>query len=170
MAIPFARRRFGERAWIPTAGYLRHLRARCELVFIRHGGTRVAGAVLCAKRDELWFAMLGIRDGDPSLAAGGVITALYAGAIERARAHGLEWIDAGQTSPFLVDGVVRYKTTWGFAPVPDPMAPLLAVRVDSQAEIARKAFDRQPVMVLTDRGLQRFAGSSAGDPVVVDRP
>lgn len=129
MIVPHVRRRFGDRAWIWSGAYMAALRRRATLLFAIRDGRRVAGACVLRSGDELWMALAGVRDGDPVLLRAGALAAVYAGTFEHARRSGAAWVDAGSTTPFLDDGVARYKRKWGLAPAPDPLSPLMAVRV-----------------------------------------
>jgi hypothetical protein len=68
-------------------------------------------------------------------------------------------VDLGRTSPFVNDGIQLFKRKWGFVPIADPLAHLVAVLVRS--DLAREAFSREPVMVEDGGGLRVYAGRSS---------
>ncbi len=156
MVQPLVRRRFGALAWEPSQALFRRLARRCELLFVRVGGQRVAGQMILRYRDEALATMLGVRGADPSLLDAGVQAALYAAFFDYARRSGADTVDVGLTSSFLNDGVAFYKRQWGLAPHHDRMAPLIALRVDLTRPGAASAFAREPLMTLTAAGLGRF--------------
>lgn len=158
MAEPLARRRFGAHAWVPSPALFRRLGRRCELLFVRVGGQRVAGQMIIRYRDEALAPLLGVRDGDPGLVRAGVQSALYAALLDHARRSGARTVDVGRTSPFLRDGVATYKRQWGFAPHCDPMSPQIALRADLAHPGVVSALEREPLLTLTDDGFGRLPG------------
>jgi hypothetical protein len=158
MAEPLARTRFGVHAWVPSPALFRRLGGRCELLFVRVGGQRVAGQMIVRHRDEALGLLLGVRDGDPSLVRAGVQSALYAALLDHARRSGARSVDVGRTLPFVRDGVAAYKRQWGFAPHCDPMSPQIALRADLAHPGVRWALEREPLLTLTDDGFGRLPG------------
>ncbi len=156
---PHASARFGEAAWLPSPYLLGRFRERGQLHFVRQGETRVGGFCSLRCGETLWVPLGGVRDGDPALLRSGVSAAVYAHALEWAGRQGCSRVDLGRTSPFLTDGVSRYKRKWGLTPVPDPLAHLPAVWVGSDA--ARLAFAREPVLAEGRKGLWVYAGGGA---------
>lgn len=160
MAEPYALRRFTGNAWLPSQTFTRQLEERGTLIFVARGARRLAGVCVIRARDKVWMPRLGVTDGDQHLARNGVITALYHGAIEWARESGAGWFDAGRTSPVWNDGIAAYKRSWGFTPSEDPLAPLIAFRIDPSHRGVARAFEREPVLISTGNGLRLFP---AGD-------
>jgi Acetyltransferase (GNAT) domain len=156
MFIPYAARRFGEEAWIPSSGYLRALRRKGTLLFLRKDGQRVAGVCMLRGGDEAWVAALGVRDGDLALMRSGAIAAAYALAIDWAKARGMRRIDFGRTSGFQLDGIARFKRKWGTSPVRDPLSRLIAIRVDPGQPALQRALEREPFLVETDGALREY--------------
>ncbi len=156
MAQPLARERFGALAWEPSPALFRGWAKRCQLLFIRVGGRRVAGEVILRHGDEAHTPLQGVRGCDFRLLEAGVQSALYAGFFDYARRSGARSVDVGLTSSFLRDGVAYYKRQWGFSPHRDRMARLIALRVDLTHPGAASAFEREPLMTLTDTGFGRL--------------
>jgi hypothetical protein len=146
---------------------LRELAARGTLVFVRLAGERVAGLAAVPRGRTLWIPLAGIRDGDPDLLHRGASAALYALSFEWARERGFERVDWGRSTSFANDGLHRYRRNWGLHPVPDPLAPLLALRLDAASPVQPSAVFREPVLIETDEGLRTLGpvGSRAGSPL-----
>ncbi|HEY7460534.1 MAG TPA: GNAT family N-acetyltransferase [Gemmatimonadota bacterium] len=167
MVVPMARARYGSRALLPSSRLLRELAARGTLVFVRLAGERVAGLAAVPRGRTLWIPLAGIRDGDPDLLHRGASAALYALSFEWARERGFERVDWGRSTSFANDGLHRYRRNWGLHPVPDPLAPLLALRLDAASPVQPSAVFREPVLIETDEGLRTLGpvGSRAGSPL-----
>lgn len=155
MLIPYTRGRFGEEAWIPSAGLMRALKRRGLLHFVRKDGRRVAGACLVCHRDEAWTVLFGTKDGDLALMREGAQAAHYSLAIDWARGLGVRRIDYGPSSAFQLDGIARVKRKWGMSAVRDPLAPLIAIRADPTKPALRRVMERQPFLVLASDGALR---------------
>jgi hypothetical protein len=156
MVIPYAARRFGDEAWIPSSGYLRALRRNGALLFMRKDGRRVAGTCVLRSGAEAWVAALGVKGGDLALMRSGAVAAVYALAIEWAKARGMRRIDFGRTSAFQLDGIARFKRKWGMSPVRDPLSRLIAIRVDPGQPALQRALEREPFLVETDGALRGY--------------
>jgi hypothetical protein len=165
MMEPHARTRFGAEVWLPNA----HLRARFRragrLHFVQRDGERVAGFVTLAHGGVLWCPVLGVRDDRPGLQRDGVMTAVYDGIARLWHASGCGTLDLGRTSPFLSDGVARVKRKWGFSPVRDRLAQLVAVRADPACAPLAQALAREPVLVLDEHGAPAPWHTAARSPV-----
>jgi hypothetical protein len=169
MLAPHARNRFGEMASIPSAREWRGIVCHARLLFVRRGNERVAGFTAIPKGEMLWSPRLGVRDA--SLLKEGVVAAGYALLFQWARENGFQRIDLGRTSPFIRDGVYRYKRKWGLAPVADPAVRFTAAAIDPACGTLRQAFARQPVLIDSGAGLRVFSGnleclSPAASPLV----
>jgi hypothetical protein len=158
MVAAQARARFGEGAWVPSRRFLRELRRVGTLHLVRLDGESVAGMCSVPRGDTVWLPLSGVRDGDPALFRRGASLATLALTFAWAREQGFRAVDAGRTSPFLSDGVQRVKRKWGLHPVVDPLAHVVAVRINSEA--VRAAFAREPVLVEGFGGLRTYAGEA----------
>lgn|GEM_PF-2305246 len=158
MVRPMARARFGAEAWIPSDRLLAQFARRGVLHIVSLEGHAVAGICSISHGDEVWIPLSGIRGGDPALLQAGAGAAALSLTYGWAREQGFRRVDAGRTSPFLRDGVAHTKRKWGLHPVPDPLVPLAAVRVGSDA--LRAAFAREPVLVETGSGLACYGGEA----------
>ena len=112
-----ARVRFGADAWFPSEHAWKRLRRRGTLLMIGDGTRDVAMAVVVPGRGgrDLWFASVGVADGDAALTRDGALTASYAAAAERARTIGAEVLNAGHCTPRADDSLGFYKSRWGCA-------------------------------------------------------
>lgn len=133
MSEPYARRRFGPGAWLPPALTWSRLRLHGRLLTVRRDGEPVAGGVMVRVRDEVWFAALGVRDGDPALVREGALVATYRAVCDLTRSSGAAVLDGGRCSGRTDDPIGRYKRKWGLRPTPDPLTPLVAVRPTTSA-------------------------------------
>ena len=118
----------------------------------------MAGACVLRSGTEAWVAALGVRDGDVALMRSGALAAAYALTIDWAKASGMVRIDFGRTSSFQLDGIGRFKRKWGMSPVRDPLARLIAIKVDPGQPALRHALEREPFLAEVDgalRGLPR---------------
>jgi hypothetical protein len=158
MVEPQARARHGSRVWLPSRSFRRKIAQSGTLHLVVESGVRVAGACTISHGDVLWFPLLGVRQGDPQLLQRGASVAALALPLEWARKQSYRRLDLGRTGPFLNDGLQQYKRNWGFVPVPDPLAHVTAVRLESDA--ARRAFRLEPVLVEDGAGLRAYAGES----------
>lgn len=153
MVEPEAQARFASRAWVPSPHLRRELVARGTLHFVRLGDVRVAGCCAVPTAEGAWLPVSGVRHGDPALLAKGAGSAALAATLRWARENGYRRLDLGRTTPFLDDGVARVKRKWGFRPVPEPLAHLIAVRIRPGCAPALALLRRHPVHVETATGL-----------------
>jgi hypothetical protein len=161
MLRPLARARHGPQAWTPSRGLLQQLARSGTLHLVSLEGQRVAGACSVPRGggDTVWVPLSGIRDGDPTLLRRGASSAALAAAFDWAREHGYRQVDAGRTSPFVRDGVQRFKRKWGLHPVPDPLAHVVAVWAGSR--LGRAVLQRNPMLIETVDGLVIHPGGMA---------
>lgn len=154
MLVPYAERRFGEDARIPSAALMRHLRARGRLLLVTRAGVRLAGVGVLCSANTVWLTALGVKDGDPALLREGVLAALYVLTIGWARAAGMHRIDFAGAPAFQLDGLTQYKRKWGLSPVVEPLSPLIAARIDPDCQALRRAMEREPFMVQHEDALE----------------
>ena len=119
--LPHARTRFAEHANPPAFAWLvDSYRAGHALAVFAPGGTEPdAIGIVVWRGATLWFPHLGTRDGDPSIARSGALTALYDAIIRTATAAGARSVDFGRCAPWRRDGVGAYKWKWGLRPTAD---------------------------------------------------
>jgi hypothetical protein len=156
MVRPYLSRRFAGKAWIPMGAYMRAVAKRGSLLFVTRDGQRVGGTALVRHGNQLWIALMGFTDGDASFVREGAAAALYLFEIEQARQAGVARIDIGRTSPFLADGVGRYKGKFGYRPERDPLSPLVAIKIDAGHPGLSVALSRNPLLIDDGTGLARF--------------
>jgi GNAT acetyltransferase-like protein len=156
MVRPQALARHGESAWIPSSRLMRTFESAGVLHLVSLGGARVAGSCSIGHGELIWLPLTGVRQGDRSLLQKGAGVAAFALTLEWARSRGYRQLDFGRSSPFVNDGIQRFKRKWGLLPVPDPLAHVAAVLVRSH--LVREAFSRDPVMVEDGQDLHIYAG------------
>jgi hypothetical protein len=153
MVLPEAYVRFGPDAWVPSRRLRRVLAARGSVHFALREGVRVAGVGALACPGGLWLPVTGVRGGSSTLVDAGAGSAALMLTLRWALAQGYSRIDGGRTAPFVHDGVARFKRKWGFEPVADPLAHLVAVRTAPACTPLAAFFGREPVFHETDGGL-----------------
>jgi hypothetical protein len=158
MLRPWARARHDDKAWIASRGLLQQLSCGGTLHFVSLEGRRVAGVCSVPRGDTIWLPLSGIRDGDPTLLRRGASVAALAATLEWARAQGYRRIDAGRTSPFLHDGVQRFKRKWGLLPTPDPLAHVVGIWAGSP--LGQAVLSRSPVLIEAVDGLATHPGGA----------
>jgi Acetyltransferase (GNAT) domain len=162
MVEPEAHARFAGRAWIPSRWLRREFATHGTLHFVLRNGVRVAGCCVVPTAAGVWLPVSGVRHGDPELLAAGAGSAALAATLRWAADRGYHRVDFGRTTPFIDDGVAWVKQKWGFQPVPEPLAHLIAVRARAGCPPARELLQRHPVRIETGSGLGVFGGDDAG--------
>ena len=156
MVGPNAVARHGNSAWIPSARLRRTFERAGTLHLVSLNGMRVAGTCSLPHGDSVWLPLIAVREGDRSLLQKGAGVAALGLTLDWARSRGYRHVDLGRTSPFITDGIHRFKRKWGLLPAPDPLAHLTAVLVRSEA--VREAFAREPVMTECGLDLRIYDG------------
>ena len=113
MYVPFIRNRHGAQAIIRNAHQLRRWFRRGGLVWVRHGGQRIAGGLVERRDNVILLRALGTADGESEPVKAGALAALYYYEIEYAHTRGCTRVDFGGSRPSLNDGVLRFKRKWG---------------------------------------------------------
>jgi hypothetical protein len=156
---PTARARHGDDAFVLRLRYLRHAARRAELLFVREGGIRMAG-ILLVRRDasviDAWVT--GVLDGDYLGTDSAARVALYVFAMRHAKERGARSMGLTSASPFLGDGLLRYKRSFGAraSPVPwHPTAVRLVVRRATPDVVA--ALARSPAVHMVGERLVGIA-------------
>jgi hypothetical protein len=146
---PTALARHGEDAFVRRLPFLRRAAKGASIVWVR-GDERLAGALLVPRRDrsvvDAWVT--GVRDGVYE-AESTVRDALYVFAMRRARDVGARTLGLTAAPPFLGDGLLRYKKSFGARTVPVLTSPI-AVRLDvhRMTDALAAAFARSSPIVL----------------------
>jgi hypothetical protein len=115
MFIPFIGKRHGESAVICDYEYfLNKFRKKGSMLnFILKDGIPVAGSLTELIGRKLRLTGLGIIDGREDIMRMGVIGAIYYFELQNAVDSGMPSINVGGTSPFLTDGLTKYKLSLG---------------------------------------------------------
>ena len=157
MLLPHARARFENRALLPGRYLLTRFKSTGQLLFVRRGDVRVAGACVLPGAKTALLERLGVRTGDETRLREGALSALYLLTFEWAREQGYEYFDAGTTLPFPDDGLARFKSKFGLVPEPNPLAFSTGFLVRPGSTLER-ALQRRPVFHLIDDRLEVFPG------------
>ena len=88
MYRPYIRNRFHADAHFRSKRALKHAFRRGGILWVRHGGVRVAGVVFEHRRNVLDVVALGVANGDGRWVKAGALTAIYAHLVDYARIAG----------------------------------------------------------------------------------
>jgi hypothetical protein len=115
MFIPFISKRHGESAVICDYEYFlnKFRKKRSMLNFILKDDIPVAGSLTEFVGGKLRLTGLGIIDGREDVMRMGVIGAVYYFELQNAVESGMPSINVGGTSPFLTDGLTKFKLSLG---------------------------------------------------------
>ena len=165
MYLPFARRRFGEDAYLRNPQRLRRAFRRGFVLWVESGTQRLAGALFRRKGDVLYWVATGVADGDLDLAERGALSALYLFAVEAAQREGASRLDLGASRPSLRDGVLVHKKRWGGRLVArDDVHHDLCLRWRIFDERVARFLERAPLVFRDGDGLSALTAlPSAGD-------
>ncbi len=112
MHLPFVRVVHGSSAVVIDYEVVKQEFRRCDLVFVKKGEERLAGALIrySKSRADLWF--LGVKNGDLQYVKDGVLAALYYFPLLYLQSKGVLSVDLGPSRAFLKHGVLQYKKKW----------------------------------------------------------
>jgi hypothetical protein len=113
MYLPYSNRRWGKLAIIsPFDSLKNHFNKGC-LVFIKQNELSIAGYLITYEKGVPALILNGIRDGKPEYLKMGALVATYYYAILYLQNEGYHTVSLGYTRPFLRDGVLQHKKSWG---------------------------------------------------------
>ena len=156
MVFPHVKARYGEGAWCPGGRMRRSLQRGGRLLFVVRGDLRAAGGCFVPTPSDLWFVLLGTRNGDERWVREGALSALYLLSFDWAKRKGYRRFDAGRTQPFPNDGVARYKAKFGLAPLPNPLAFTNALHLDPECESLAELLRAEPLFCLAEGSIEVF--------------
>ncbi|MBI4532216.1 MAG: GNAT family N-acetyltransferase [Candidatus Latescibacteria bacterium] len=168
MYVPFIRRRHGKRAAVRNVYWLRRCFHQGGILWVLHGGRRIAGVFFQQWGQTLHLLALGTANGEWAPVKAGAIAALYYYSVEHARDLGCKTVDFGGSRPALTDGVLCYKRKWGMR--------LVEKRGSSYDFLVHWAYMDKPVtaflahtpLIFRDRGgLSAVAAIDGEGPVVL---
>ena len=113
MYVPFIRNRHGDQAVIRNVYWMRRIFRRGGLIWIRHNGRPIAGALFEQRNQVLGAAVFGTADGEWTPVKMGALAALYFCMVKYAKEFHCTLIDLDGCRPSLADGPLRYKRKWG---------------------------------------------------------
>lgn len=119
MYQPYIAARFGQRLIAKSRRKLRKDFRAGFLMFLKQGGTAVAGAVVRVDAPTVNLTTLGVLNGSESLLKSYVSGALDYYLHAWAAGHGMRHIRVGHTRPFPGDGVFFNKRKWQMTISPD---------------------------------------------------
>lgn len=115
MYLPLMNKSHGEGALL--MGYDKMMErvdsGKCELLFIKHGGERIAGVLIRYQNGMPRAWSVGIRDANRQYLRIGAIAATYYFTFQYLKDQGYQRVNEGLSRPFLNDGVLQYKKKWG---------------------------------------------------------
>jgi hypothetical protein len=110
MYYPYIYKRYGECAIDMSYNRLKsQFLDGGEILFVSKESQRIAGTMICYKKDKTVLYELGVRDGEFLWVKQGAISALYFNAITHCRSKGIKKLSLGGSRPFFSDGVLNYK-------------------------------------------------------------
>ncbi len=111
MHVPHVKKKYGDSANIENFNILEKFLKNGELMFIKLNGENIAGELYEINGDVCYMRKKGVLD--DSHVKDGALLAAYYFPILRAKEKNLKMVDLGGSKPFLLDGVLRHKNTWG---------------------------------------------------------
>jgi len=129
MHVPFINNRYDEEAVFLGKKKLRKIFNQSDLIFIKKDDEVIGGDVLQFTRRGAVLRLIGVKDGNPEYLRYGVMGALYYFAILEAQKKGDKTVNVGGTSPFLSDGLTRFKSYLNAKIIPHTYLPKKTVRV-----------------------------------------
>lgn len=114
MLLPTVRKRHKERAYISRVENLKK-KFKNGYLLAAYRGSEWVGAelVVCQSNKTLRAANVGWRNGDDRLMKDRVSSALLVELINRAKTEGFEFLNLGNSNPFVDDGSLNFKLKWG---------------------------------------------------------
>ncbi len=152
MYLPFMQQRFPTTANATRFKVLQRMMDNLELALARQGDTYIAGILFQARGNTLVYWEVGYKDGDPVHMKTGAAVALKYHAFLTCVDRGFTKISFGYTSPFLRDGVLRYKKNWGVRLVDEGQAGTLIIPVTGSPR-TQEFFEQTPMICIRDNKL-----------------
>jgi len=123
--VPMVKTRYKEYGDINTENGLRKLFCeKGELLFVLDAqGSPVSAGLHTNNHGVMYSLLFGVRGGDRELVHKGALAAMYYYSLQHGFERGCRRHDAGVCLPFLSDGVLRHKLTWGYEALPNPWRP-----------------------------------------------
>ncbi|HET6469392.1 MAG TPA: hypothetical protein VFG43_13550 [Geminicoccaceae bacterium] len=170
MYVPFAQAMFAERALIRPRAALRRHAALGGMIWVLHGGERVAGAVVTREGDALHVVSLGTCLAPARARELGCMAAVFSFGCDLASSVGAGTIDFGGAVPWLDDGAVRAKRVRGGRLGPKRSSNRVHLLAWQSESAAVRALLALIPLVVSRAGeltaLARIEGSSAPAPEV----
>jgi len=129
MHVSFINNRFDEEAVFLGKRKLRKIFKRSDLIFIKKDDELIGGDVIEYTSRGAALRLTGAKDGNADYLRYGVSGALYYFATLEAYKKGYKTIDIGGTSPFLSDGLTRFKSFLNAQIIPHTYLPKKRLRM-----------------------------------------
>jgi hypothetical protein len=157
MLLPTVKKRHKERAYISRFENLEKI-FEDGYLFAAYRGSEWVGAelVVCQSNKTLRAANLGWRNGDERLMKDRISSALLVELIKHAKTEGFEFLNLGNSNPFVDDGSLNFKLKWrGKLEIPTPkyeggtlqgMKGYLAVCINLASKSGRAMLHHNPLL------------------------
>jgi hypothetical protein len=171
MYLPYARRRFGEAAFIRGRRVMARDFRHGGILWIRRDDATIAGGLFRVREDRMSLrGSPGTAEGGTEPVRAGALSALYLFSAEYARLHGLRRLNFGASLPSLEDGALRYKRSWGATLCDRAQSHHDLVLRWNRASPAVRAFLREtPLVVREGTGFAAVTAVGADAPESVGR-
>jgi hypothetical protein len=113
MYVPFATKRYREKAKITDYYELKMSFNKGELLMVKMDSIPIAGILIGYKKKQPLLHVLGVKDCNPEYIGFGAIAACYYHSINHLKERGFSSLNLGSTRPFLRDGVLNFKKKLG---------------------------------------------------------
>lgn len=123
-----------------------------ELLFIKEGNKKVAGGIIDYKKMDgiPRLTKLGVNDGDFEYVKRGALVALYYYTIQYLKSNNHSHLSLGLVRPFMNDGILRHKLSWGSKVVFEDSSAFL-FSIISNKECLKKFFLKSPIITINGK-------------------
>lgn len=175
MLLPTVKKRHKERAYISR---FENLKKKFENGYLlaAYRGSEWVGAelVVCQSNKTLRAANIGWRNGDERLMKDHINSALLLELIKRAKTEGFEFLNLGNSNPFVDDGPLNFKLKWeGELDIPrvkyegrelQGVKGFLAAYINLTSESGRAMLHHNPLLEKHNGGMRAIGWNSTVPP------
>jgi folate-dependent phosphoribosylglycinamide formyltransferase PurN len=113
MYLPYIQKRFRESTvFLTRFNLMKLIFEKGTLLLVKRGNEYVSGIIIVLHKKTAKVHSLGVKEGKFEYVRQGALAAIYYFSILWAEKNGYKWLDFGESSSFLNDGVLRYKKKW----------------------------------------------------------
>ena len=149
MHVPYIKKRYGNDANIESFNVFEKILKNGELMFIKLNGENVAGELYEINGDICFMHKKGVLN-ENHVKSGAMLAAYYF-PILRAKEKNLKMVDLGGSKPFLLDGVLQHKNTWG--------TKICIDKTNKRIIYLRNILFQQPFIYIEDKKLKAIVFS-----------